>query len=419
MVNYQSHVTFAQAEARHFLQQNLYIIIMSIPLGISEILLPQDDLNVVDLVDFLIPTMLGKHAPDLLALDNNTLFSKIGSLITSEKHISFLHSLSIPTAADIEIILERLENAAENPDDQEKPKSLVYPLPTATCPNIRLPLWVLEYWRRVHVILVQKDSWSPAVTWLKRKKNYEVINALRQVPWNYRPTNKELNNALDISDLALFCSEQWLRSAQMDTMSAVLNNQLESHQIQASVQPNNFFQKLLTSYRFAKNTYSTDKSNNFIRELAEDMKSGTVPITCTAVAVCLTGNGVILPEGRDSPSNHWCALIINVTEHTLHYGDPMGSPAPAELVGVITWWLGLSFVESFKLEALPITRQADSFSCSILTLNALSHYFFPSTSLLENGKMCLSARTDVLILAINLLKKHVSGSIESLNDSLP
>jgi hypothetical protein len=382
---------------------------MGIPLGISEILLPRDDLNVVDLLDFAIP--IGKHAPELLDLDDNTLFSKIGSLITCEKHISFLHSLSIPTAADIEILLERLENAAENADDQEKPKSLVYPLPTATSPNIRLPLWVLEYWRKVHVVLLQKDFWSPAVTWLKLKKNHEVVNALRQVPWNYRTTDKELNNALDISDLALFCSEQWLRSAQMDTMSAVLNNQLESHQIQASVQPNNFFQKLLTSYRFAKDTYSTDKSNNFIRELAKDMKSGTVPITCTAIAVRLTGFGVILPEGQETPSNHWCALIINITQHTLHYGDPMGSPPPAELVSVMAWWLGLSFAESFKLETLPITRQADSFSCSILTINALSHYFFPSSSLLEN-KMCLSARTDVLILAINLLKKRVSGLLK-------
>ena len=107
---------------------------MGIPPGISEILLPQDDLNVVDLVDFAIP--IGKHTPDLLALDNNTLFSKIESLITCKKHISFLHSLSIPTAAYIVILLERLENATENPDDQEKPKSIVYPLPTTSCPNI-------------------------------------------------------------------------------------------------------------------------------------------------------------------------------------------------------------------------------------------------------------------------------------------
>jgi hypothetical protein len=40
--------------------QNIsYSLIMGIPPGISEILLPQDNLNVVDLIDFAIP--LGKH----------------------------------------------------------------------------------------------------------------------------------------------------------------------------------------------------------------------------------------------------------------------------------------------------------------------------------------------------------------------
>ena len=50
---------------------------MGIPSGISEVLLPQDDLNVVDLIDFAIPQ--GKHAPDLLAMDDSALFSKTGS----------------------------------------------------------------------------------------------------------------------------------------------------------------------------------------------------------------------------------------------------------------------------------------------------------------------------------------------------
>jgi len=386
-------------------------LIMGITSGISEVLLPQDDLNVVDLIDFAIPQ--GKHAPDLLAMDDSALFSKTGSLITSKEHVSFLHSLSIPTAVDVEVLQDRLENVSNNEADQGKPKSLVYPLPTSTSSSIRLPLWVLDYWSKAHKILKQKDSWIPAILWSKQKKNHEVIEALRRLPWNYRAPDKELNNALNICDLALFCSERWLGSAQMDAMSAVLNDQLASHQIQASVQPNNFFQKLLATYRFARDLYSTDKSNNFIRELAKDLKSGAVPVTCTGVAVRLTIDGVILPEGQETPSNHWCALIIDTNQHTLHYGDPMGSPPPAELIEVMTWWLGLLFTEAFSFRALPITRQADSFSCSILTINALSHYFIPSTSLLLNFMTCISARSDMLINVIDLLKKRVSASVAS------
>jgi hypothetical protein len=137
------------------------------------------------------------------------------------------------------------------------------------------------------------------------------------------------------------------------------------------------------------------------------MKSSVIPVVCTAVAVCLLQNGVILPEGQQTPSNHWCALIIDATKHTLHYGDPMGSPPPAELIGVMGWWLGLSFTEEFTMQALPITRQTDGFSCSILTINALAHYVIPSTLLLLNGPLCLLARTDMLLKVIDLLKRRV------------
>ena len=64
---------------------------MSIPSDISKVLLPQDDLNVVDLVDFTISKGT-KSAPDLLVMQDSELFSKIASVITSEKHVAFLHS---------------------------------------------------------------------------------------------------------------------------------------------------------------------------------------------------------------------------------------------------------------------------------------------------------------------------------------
>ena len=179
---------------------------MSIPPGISEVLLPRDDLNVVDLT-LSIGT---KSAPDLLAMPDSELFSKIASLITSEEHVTFLRSLSIPTAMQVEMIQERLENLSKDATNEEKPKSLVYPLSATPSPNIRLPLWVLEYWSKTHKIVENKDHWGPAIAWLKQKKNQEVIDILRELPWNlkYRTPDKELDNALNISDLASFCLEE-------------------------------------------------------------------------------------------------------------------------------------------------------------------------------------------------------------------
>jgi hypothetical protein len=381
---------------------------MGIPPGISEVLLPQDDLNVVELVNFSISESIGKSSPTLLALPDSELFSKIASLITGEGHVAFLHTLSIPTVTELGMLEDRLEKVSEN--DEEKPKSLVYPLVTPSYSNIRLPLWVLEYWRKVHEIAQNKGHWAPAIDWLKQKnlKSAETINILRDVPWKYRTPDRELANALDISDLSLFCSEAWLGNAQMDAMSAVLNDHLTASQIQASVHSNNFFQKLLVAYRFRREAYPTEPSTLFLRKITDSLKGGIVPVVGTAIAVCLTQHGVILPEGQQTPSNHWCALVIDAKQRTLHYGDPMGSPPPPELLAVMNWWLGLSFIDEFSFRMLPITQQTDSFSCSILTINALAHYFFPSTPLLSTGPLLLLARIDMMIKTIDLLKKRVS-----------
>jgi hypothetical protein len=385
---------------------------MGIPPGISQVLLPQDDLNVVELLKFSIT--VGKSSPTrtLLAQPDSELFSKTASRITGEEHVAFLHTLSIPTITELGILEERLEKVSKKVDEEEKPKSLVYPLVNAGSSNIRLPLWILEYWSRLHEIAVDKELWGPAIAWLKQKKSdSEAVNILKEVPWRYQTPDKELANAINISDLSLFCSEEWLGNPQMDAMSAVLNDHLTGSQIQASVHSNNFFQKLLATYRFGRNSYPTHTSTLFIRKIADDLKSGTVPVACTAVAVRLTQHGAILPEGLQTPSNHWCALVIDVKQHTLHYGDPMGSPPPPELVGVMNWWLGLSFMKNFSFQVLPITQQTDTFSCSILTINALAHYFFPSAPLLSNGPLLLLARIDMLTKTIDLLKKRVSNTV--------
>jgi hypothetical protein len=53
---------------------------MGIPPEISEVLLPQDDLNVVELLNFSVT--VGKSSPALLAQPDSDLFSKIASRIT-------------------------------------------------------------------------------------------------------------------------------------------------------------------------------------------------------------------------------------------------------------------------------------------------------------------------------------------------
>ncbi|KAF8817215.1 hypothetical protein BYT27DRAFT_7247457 [Phlegmacium glaucopus] len=78
--------------------------------------------------------------------------------------------------------------------------------------------------------------------------------------------------------------------------------------------------------------------------------------------------------------------------------DPMGYLPPSELLEVLDWWIGLSFATLFLKHDLPTGNQINTFSCSILTMNALSHYFFPSeVPFLSHGESCIVECGNVLV----------------------
>ena len=370
---------------------------MSIPPKIRDTLLPNTALNVVDLCRFSIPE--DKNGPELHTLPDEKLFSKTASMVT-DGSVMFLQSLPMPTTPQLEILQARFNKCMES-NAENGIQSLLYSFGTST---LRLPLWVLDYWREANVILQQKLHWDPAVHWLKRRKQHEAISLLTELPWKYQ-IPKTMGD--HISDLALFCSEEWLKAPQVDTMLEILRDHLRSERIQGAVKNVSFLQKLVKIYRHTCNTYANDDSAAFIRDFMEKLKTGDVSVVGLAVAVRYTGGETQLPFGEDIISNHWCSFVIDINKHTIHYGDSLGTAPPPELLEVLNWWLGLSFPTPFSLIDLPVTQQTDTFSCGVFAVNALSHYFLPSMSpLLPNG-LCLPARVEALIGAVNLLKRQV------------
>jgi hypothetical protein len=370
---------------------------MPIPPKIHDTLLPKADLNVVDLCRFSIPE--DKNGPELHTLPNENLFSKTASMVT-DGCVTFLQSLPMPTTPQLEILQARFDKCMES-NTENGIQSLLYSFGTST---LRLPLWVLDYWREANIILEQKLHWDPAVYWLKRRKQHEAIKLLTELPWRYRMPKTMGDH---ISDLALFCSEKWLKGSQVDTMLEILRDHLRSERIEGAVKDVDFLQKLVKIYRHTRDTYADDNTAAFIRAFMEKLKTGEVSVVGLAVAVRYTGSETQLPFGEDIISNHWCSFVIDTNERTIHYGDSLGAAPPPELLDVLNWWLGLSFPTPFSLIDLPITQQTDSFSCAVFAVNALSHYFLPLISpLLPNG-LCLSARVEALIGAVNLLKRQV------------
>jgi hypothetical protein len=372
---------------------------MPIPSGISQILLPKPDLNVLDLSHFSVPSSpkmpLGGSAL-LLSYPDAELFSNRASMV-GESHVAFLQSLPMPSSKEVDSLDERFIK-------YNKSNSIHSILYRHNAVDIRLPLWVLEYWKIANEVREEKLLWEPAIEWLRKKKHFEAIGMLSQVPWTY-----QLPRAMGshVSDLTFLCSERWLKSIHIDSMLEVLKDQLESNEIQASIQGVQFMWKLIETYRYSRDTYAEAQSCRFIRECADKLRTTDVSVLGTAVAVIIGGDDALLPRG-EVRANHWCAVVINTDQLTIQYGDPMGKAPPSELLDVIRWWLGLSFNTTFSLHNLPVTHQKDSISCAILTNNALSHHFIPTIPLLHNGEPCILGRIDALIGIIKLLKKSVS-----------
>ncbi|KAF8148012.1 hypothetical protein B0H34DRAFT_679943 [Crassisporium funariophilum] len=137
-----------------------------------------------------------------------------------------------------------------------------------------------------------------------------------------------------LTNLGLFCCKQWLANPRMDVMMVVLNDKLLVLGIEVLAVNNGFVQKLINTYRNSKSTYANNKSCLFLQEIAAKLEGGTVQHLCMATA------GAV--------SNHWGALIVNRSEETLHYGDPMGFPPPPELLKVFNWWLEIPFLLDAK-----------------------------------------------------------------------
>ena len=237
-----------------------------------------------------------------------------------------------------------------------------------------------------NIVLEQKQKWSPAIDWLKRRKEHEAIKLLTELPWKYQMPRSMGDH---LSDLAVLCSEKWLRVAQVDTMLNTLNDHLDSKGIPGTVKDVNFLQKIINIYRHSPDTYSNNTTAAYIRNFSEKLKTGEILVVSMVIAVHYKGNKTELPVGTDLISNHWCSLIIDTSQRTIHYGDSLGPAPPPELLDVLNWWLEPSFPTPFSVVDLPITQQSDGISCAIFTVNALSHYFSPLQSPLLSNTLCL------------------------------
>ena len=354
---------------------------LAIPVQITDVLVPKENLNILDLLEYNIPLI--NYTLNLQSLPPTNLLSNLPSSMANVDQALLLHTLAMPSKEEIEALRCLF---------LEPYQFFIYPNQKKHAPEngIRLPFWVLDYWIICHEVSQEKQIWAQATAWLKQGNQLAIINALGGIPWLFE-LPREFGDGKKTSSLARLFSEDWLSGGNMDLMLAIMRDKVHKVGMTVAVVLNCTGQKLINTYRYEQDVYLTSQACKPLRDIGDQLKEMKISAVCFAIGVSVLSRGVNLP--LDGDCNHWVAVILVICSQTIWYGDPMKQDPPSELFNVMTWWLGLALPGiHFTIMALPCTRQKDTISCGILTMNSLVHYFFPTAhALYDDEQPCLQA----------------------------
>jgi hypothetical protein len=378
-----------------------------IPADIHSAILPPNNLCISDLSRFCIPPA-NCNDSSLLRSQPGGAFSKSPSLLDVENAL-ILVGRPIPTYDELQAILQ-VEKLVPALDAGHV--SICYPIESVTTTNLKLPMWVLTYWQEVHKILRVKAQWQSAISWLEERGTGRegdvfsvAVEMIKTWPWNI-PLPKTMG--VDPATLQRYCSSQWLAAEHMDQMGEVLAHSISD--VRISILPNSFSVKLLEIFRnrhTSSTAYHLSRGIQHLQSTGEAVRAGKVQKLAFSIGVQLQGTGGILPSAW-SEANHWVAVIVSIEPRVLYYGDSLALSPPTELAEMVEWWLrqhNITAAGDLEHQDMACTKQADSFSCSILSMSAMAHHLRPDTYPLLSPTQCDRARAQHLVDIMRYLSR--------------
>jgi hypothetical protein len=149
----------------------LLLVMAGIPVRISNILLPSPRLSIIDFIHFPTPpNILGRHLSA-----TPTIFSEAPSAITDERNAIALRRLPRPSSDDI-IQCRKLLEA----DTTKKYQSIDYPISEHT--NLKVPIWVFDFWEALERICEEKVLWLAVEKQLKKEGAHDILDLLSTIP---------------------------------------------------------------------------------------------------------------------------------------------------------------------------------------------------------------------------------------------
>ncbi|KAF8060164.1 hypothetical protein FPV67DRAFT_1424127, partial [Lyophyllum atratum] len=168
-----------------------------------------------------------------------------------------------------------------------------------------------------------------------------------------------------ITRLSQYLSNDWLATVHLNQQLELLQSELHRSGIdpKCEVVSLEFFRKVLEVYRDRVGiTYNAERRDTrHLWAVGEELAEGLRTRIC----------GVMNTE-----ESHWVSVAIDIAKLVIWYGDSLGG-SNTEIHEALEWWIREHVRQEFRHKDLPITKQLDGHSCSVLAINASGHFCLP------------------------------------------
>ncbi|KAF8797488.1 hypothetical protein BYT27DRAFT_7237241 [Phlegmacium glaucopus] len=239
----------------------------------------------------------------------------------------------------------------------------------------RLPLWAVTFWKDVVVLNEKQKLWRQSIKWLdleegkaRKEKNSKVLelveeacHVLDHLPWDAKM--KYCNQQTLTSQLSRFLGTFWLSDDHIQMMIEELNCDLNTKpQLSKTITiASVYFSVSINNVQNNINLPSQSRMKTMLGGYETRVKQGGLE----KLYFPLNVNG-----------NHWIAGLVDFKKRIVVFGGG----APAKFLKKLQIWFKFAFGKSFKNYGnyLPHAVQDDSYSCSIITSNTITHSVFKS-----------------------------------------
>ena len=362
--------------------------IFHIPEFIQKQNLPSPTISIWEMLQFTLPRH-SSSSPEVSAF-----FRKESPSPITEITISNLRRLQVPPV----VLVRKLEHVARQAWLNGY-QSIMY-AHLGKSVHTHYPLWVLTFWGEVvrHRTTV-REPWLKCSDWLqaqtKQKKSMtlkrlaEDANViLTDLPWG---SNKRgLSDSELIHAMHRYLGTSWTTVSQQNDMLELLQGHIASYPnlVRSLTVEGVVLTETVMAAAANREKYLSDQGFAWLRHLGESIMLTKQSLLTVAHVV-----------------NHRVALVIDVKEDIICFGDSFGTTMPDNMLSAYRWWLAQHTKETFETETLPMTPQTDAHSCRYLANNGLCHFTIPELfPLIQPG---VHAGASARITMFNTLTEHV------------